>query len=276
MNMATHPTAIIGPEARIAPDAEVGPYAVIDGAVTIGPGVRIYPHAHLTGWTEIGAGAEIHTGAVVGHLPQDRAFRPCRSFLRIGARTIIREYATIHRGTQPESETVIGDECFLMAFSHVAHNCRIGRRVTICNGALLAGYVSVGDGAFISGHATVHQFVRIGRLAMIGGLARVNHDVPPFCLVKGDSQVWALNVVGQRRAGLPVTARQALRRAFRALYRSGLNTAQALEALDGAAESAEVREWVAFVRETKRGLCRYARSPASSEAWAASVEEDSS
>ena len=272
--MSIHPTAIVSREARIAPGAEIGPYAVIDGAVTIGSGAKVYAHAHLSGWTEIGPETEIHMGAVVGHLPQDRAFRPCRSALRIGARNIIREYATIHRGTQEGSATVIGDDNFLMAFSHVAHNCQIGHRVTICNGALLAGYVSIGDGAFISGHATVHQFVRIGRLAMIGGLARVSRDVPPFCLVKGDSQVWALNVVGLRRAGVAPAARQALRRAFRLLYREGLNTTQALEVLERSADAVEVRELVAFIRASERGICRYVRVPAPVDELATSVEEN--
>ncbi len=272
--MAIHPTAIIGPEARISPDAEIGPYVVIDGAVSIGPRVKILAHAHLSGWTEIGAETQIHMGAVVGHLPQDRAFAPCRSFLTIGERNVIREYATIHRGTQEGSSTIIGDDNFLMAFSHVAHNCQIGHRVTICNGVLLAGYVSVGDGAFVSGHAAVHQFVRIGRLAMIGGLARVNRDVPPFMLVKGDSVIWALNVVGLRRAGVALGERRALRHAFRTLYRSELNTSQALEALERSADTNEVRELVAFLRVSKRGACRYVRAQATSEELAASVGDD--
>ncbi len=272
--MAIHPTAIISPEARISPDAEIGPYVVIDGAVSVGPRVRILAHAHLSGWTEIGAETQIHMGAVVGHLPQDRAFAPCRSFLTIGERNIIREYATIHRGTQEGSATVLGDDNFLMAFSHVAHNCQIGHRVTICNGVLLAGYVSVGDGTFVSGHAVVHQFVRIGRLAMIGGLARVNRDVPPFMLVKGDSAVWALNAVGLRRAGVSIGARQALRHAFRTFYRSGLNTSQALEMLERSADADEVRELAVFLRASKRGVCRYARAQASAEELAASVGDD--
>ena len=149
--MPIHPTAVVDSKARIDPTATVGAYTIIEGEVQIGPNTVIYPQAYISGWVEIGAGCQVHPGAVLGHVPQDFHFDGCRSFLRIGDGTIIREHASIHRGTQPESETVVGKNCFIMGYSHIGHNCVVGDNVKIANMTLLAGHVTVGEGTFISG-----------------------------------------------------------------------------------------------------------------------------
>ncbi len=252
-----HPTAVIDPRAEIDSDVEIGPYAVIEGAVRIGAGVKIWPHAYLAAPLEIGEQCQIHIGAILGH--QHQALRePQAGGVRIGARTIVREYATVHRASQKGAWTTIGSDCLLMGFSHVAHDCVIGSRAILANGALVAGHVTVEEKAILSGHVVVHQFVRIGTLAMVGGLARVNKDVPPFFLVKGDSEVWALNAVGLKRAGISEQARAGIREAYRLLYRSGLNTTQALKAIQSSGQlPPEVARLVRFVQESRRGICRH-------------------
>ncbi|MEK7865197.1 MAG: acyl-ACP--UDP-N-acetylglucosamine O-acyltransferase [Planctomycetota bacterium] len=250
-----HPTAVVDPKAELADGVEVGPHAVIDANVRVGAGTRIGPSAYLTGYTEIGLENTIGCGAVIGEAPQDVGFKGGVTRVRIGDRNVIREYATIHRGTAEGSETVIGNDVFLMATAHVAHNCRIADRAIVANGALLAGYVELGERAFVSGNVVVHQFVRIGRLAMIGGGARVSKDVPPFALVEGNSLVRALNVVGLRRAGLSSVVRNRIKEAYRTLYRRGLSHDEAMARLESEADLPELRELVAFLRGSKRGLC---------------------
>ena len=252
-----HPTAVIDPRAEIEPDVEIGPYAVIEGAVHIGRGVKVWPHAYLSAPLEIGEESQVHIGAILGH--QHQALRePQAGGVRIGKRTIVREYATVHRASQAGAWTSIGSDCLLMGFSHVAHDCAVGNRVILANGALVAGHVTIEDKAILSGHVAVHQFVRIGALAMIGGLARVNKDVPPYFLVKGDSEVWAVNAVGLKRAGISEQGRMAIREAYRLLYRSGLNTTQALKALQAMKSSSpEVGHLIRFVQESRRGICRH-------------------
>ncbi len=258
MSTATiHSTAVIDPLAQIGPDVEIGPYAVIEGPVQIGRGTQIWPHAYLCAPLEIGEEVQIHVGAVVGHLHQ--AIRePQAGGVRVADRVTIREYATIHRSSQPGTWTTIGPGTLLMGFSHVAHDCNVGAQVIIANGTLLAGHVTVEDRAVLSGHVTVHQFVRVGTLAMIGGLARVNKDVPPYFLVKGDSEVWSINGVGLRRAGLSEEVRGAIREAYRLLYRAGLNTTQALKAIQATRGlPPEVHHLVQFVQASSRGICRH-------------------
>jgi UDP-N-acetylglucosamine acyltransferase len=252
-----HPTAVIDPQADIASDVEIGPYAVIEGPVRIGRGTRVWPHAYLTAPLEIGEECQIHVGAVLGHLHQ-AVREPQAGGVRIGDRVVIREYATVHRASGPGAWTRIEPEALLMGFAHVAHDCTVGRRVILSNGALIAGHVTVEEQAVLSGHVAVHQFVRIGKLAMIGGLARVNKDVPPYFLVKGDSEVWSINRVGLQRAGLPERTRAQIREAYRLLYRSGLNTTQALKAIQGEKDlTPEVRHMVLFIQESQRGICRH-------------------
>lgn len=254
-----HPTATVDPAAELAAGVTVGPYAFIDRDTHVGEGCVIGPHAVLHRYTSLGPGCRVHAGAVLGDLPQDLAFQPDTvSYVRIGARCLIREGVTIHRGTKPDTVTEIGDDCFLMANSHLAHNVKLGRGVILVNGALLAGYVEVGDNAFISGNAVVHQFVRIGRLAMLGGLSGVSKDVPPFCTTRSGSvnTVVGLNVVGLRRAGFTPAQRQALRMAFKKLYLSDLNVSQALERIRADAVEPVVGEFCDFIEQSRRGICR--------------------
>lgn len=248
--------AIVSPKAKIANDVEIGPFAIIEDDVELGSGVKIYPRAHICGGVVIGEDTQVHMGAIVGHLPQDLAFENRPTFVRIGKRNVIREYCTIHRGTKEGSFTTIGDDCFFMAVSHVGHNCEIGNRVIIANGALLAGYVTVGDGAFISGNVVMHQFCRIGRLAMIGGFTGINKDVPPFMLVRGPSVVRSINLVGLRRAKIARDVIAAIKEAFRLIYQSGLNTKQALEEIRKLPQSPEITDLIDFIETSKRGICK--------------------
>jgi UDP-N-acetylglucosamine acyltransferase len=185
----------------------------------------------VSGWTVIGGGCSIHPSAVVGHLPQDLAYKGERSFCRIGDGTVIREGASVHRGTQADSETIVGRNCFIMSNAHVAHNCRVGDDVKMANVALLAGHVTVGNGAFISSNSGVHQFARIGELAMIGGHSKITMDVPPYFLAARDGLCQGVNVVGMRRAGFGPDERREVRQAYRILYRSGLSFEGALRRL---------------------------------------------
>ncbi len=185
--MAIHATAIVSKDAKIANDVEIGPYCIIEGGVEIGEKTRLWHNVYVANGTTIGKECQIHMGAVLGHEPQDVAYKGGTTYLKIGDRNIIREFTTIHRGTQDNSSTVFGDDNFFMALSHIGHNCTIGNRVVICNNSLLAGHVDVGDGVFISGSCVVHQFVRIGALVMAGGAARIGKDVPPFMLVERES-----------------------------------------------------------------------------------------
>lgn len=256
--MSIHPTAIVSPNADLDPSVEVGPYAIIDDHVRIGSGTRVMAHAWITGYTEIGRDNQIHVGAVLGHEPQDLKFqRSTRSYLRIGDRNVFREYATIHRGTEPESATVIGNDCFLMANSHVGHNCVLGNGVILANAALLGGHVHVGDRAFISGGVVIHQFTHIGRLAMLSGNGRFSMDIPPFTIAAERNEVHAVNMVGLKRAGIGSAAIAEIKRLFKLFYHSDLNGTQALATAsqEGAFATAEAKEYLEFVRRSPNGVC---------------------
>jgi UDP-N-acetylglucosamine acyltransferase len=252
--MTIHPTALVDRRAEIDPTVEVGPYVVIEGPVRVGPRTRIMPYAYLSGDTRLGADNVIHPGAVVGHVPQDLAYRGAPSGVRIGDRNVIREHAEIHRGTQAETYTVVGDDIYLMSHAHIAHNCQIGNRVVVASGALLAGYVSVGEGAFISGNCAVHQFVRVGRLAIMRGLGRASMDIVPFGVLDGTNVVCGINRVGLRRAGWSAEAIRDVARAFRTLFRVRTNLSVAMAAIESQPRSAEVDELLAFIRSAKRGV----------------------
>lgn len=249
-----HPSAVIAAGAELGTNVDVGPHTVIDEHVVVDDNCRVGPHVYLTGHTRIGAGTAIHSGAVLGGSPQDLSYDGSLSYADIGCRCVIREHATVNRGTAPESRTVLGDDVMMMAYSHVGHNARIGNHVVIANSTAVAGHVTVGDRAFLSGIVGVHQFVRIGRLAMIGGMNRITQDVPPFCLVQSH-QIHGANVIGLRRAGIDSETRLAIRRAMKLLFFSGLSRTMALAAIrDRDAGVAEVAEFLAFVESTERGL----------------------
>lgn len=253
--MKIHPTAIISKKAKLSEDIEVGPYAIIEDEVEIGRRVKVYSHAQILNGTSLGDGCQVHMGAILGHQPQIRREQNQTGRLLIGRRNIFREYTTVHRSSAATGATVIGDENYLMGFSHIAHDCRLGSQITVCNGALIAGHVTIEDRAFISGNVTVHQFCRLGRLSMVGGLARVAKDVPPYMLVKGDSVVWAINSVGLRRANLSLRARSEIKQAFKLLYKSGLNIKQAVAQLQKRSSSAEIKHLADFVLNSTRGIC---------------------
>ena len=253
--MPIHPTALIDARAAIHPEADIGPYVVVDGPVRIGPRTRVSAHATLMGWTEIGADNTIHSGAVIGDTPQDLAFTGEETYLRIGDRNVFREHVQIHRGTKPGSATVIGSDNFFMATSHVGHNCSVGNHVIITNGAMLGGYVEVEDQAIVSGNCAVHQFVRVGRLAILRGLSKASRDVPPFCVMDGTHTVRAINRVGLRRAGFAAAQIRALQNAFVLLFGRARNLRIALAELESEPVSAEVRYLIDFIRASKRGVC---------------------
>ena len=253
--MPIHPTALIDPRAEIHPEADIGPYVVIEGPARVGRGTRVLAHAVLTGETEIGDNNEIHMGAVIGHTPQDLAYKGGQSFVKIGHRNVIREHSQIHRGTTEGSATVIGNDNYLMHHSHVAHNCQLGNQTIIAGGALLAGYVQVEDQAFISGNCVVHQFVRIGTLAILRGLSRTSRDVPPFCIMDGTHTVRGLNVVGLRRAGFSHDRIRALKQAFTRLFRQKVNLRRVVEELRLEPCSPDVLYLLNFIEQSKRGVC---------------------
>lgn len=254
--MAIHPQAIVDPQAKIAASAEVGPFAVIEGPVKIGEHAKIYPNTYISGWTEIGDRCEIHPNAIVGHLPQDFHFEGGRSYCRIGAGTIIREGASIHRGTQAESTTVVGKDCFILGNAHVGHNCEVGDDVKIYNCAVLSGHVTVGDHAIISGYVLVHQFCRIGEYVMVGGGARLTKDVPPYMKALHESTCVGYNVLGLQRSG-EFTSEETgeIRTAFRMMFRTRAPFLRALDEFATQVRTRTGRRIVDFCKsESKLGI----------------------
>jgi UDP-N-acetylglucosamine acyltransferase len=261
--MPVDPSAVIAPTARVHPDAQIGPqvvigeYAIVEQDVTVGPFSRLEPYVYLKRWTTLGERNAISAGTVLGTDPLDKNFTGQRSYLRIGNGNIIREHYTISRGTQPESTTEIGDGNYIMTSGHIAHNCKIGNNCVICSCALVAGYVEVEDQAFISGGVGVHQYSRIGRLAMIGGMSRVNLDVPPYFTYMGYKMApRGLNLVGLKRAGFTPAEVQALKTAYQLLYRSALKLEDALARIEAELDTEHTRHLVRFIRSSKRGISR--------------------
>jgi UDP-N-acetylglucosamine acyltransferase len=255
--MPIAPTARVDSGASIAADASIGDYCVIESDVVIGAGCRLEPYVYVKRWTTLGEANEISAGTVLGTDPLDKNFTGERSYLRIGSRNKIREHYTISRGTQPESITEIGDDNYIMTSGHIAHNCKIGSRTVICSCALVAGHVEVEDGAFISGGVVIHQFSKIGELAMIGGNTRVNSDVPPYMLCSDfNAAVKGLNVVGLKRAGFRHSDIAPLKKAYQILFRSRLKLEEALRRIETECPTAHTRHLVDFIRRSERGICR--------------------
>ena len=251
-----HPGAIIGKNVQMGDGNTIGPGCVVEDGVVLGSRNKLWMNVYVGPGTTIGDENQIHMGAVIGHLPQDLAFTGEPSFTTVGHRNAIREYVTIHRGTKPGSATVVGDDNFLMANAHLGHNCRLGNRVTLANVATLAGYCEVEDGALLSGMVVIHQLTRVGRLAMVSGLSAVNKDVPPFMLCGGrPAVIQGLNVVGLRRSEVSAPVREEIKRAYKLLYRDGLNVPHALSAIELGSQSSEVKLLLEFVRNSKRGIC---------------------
>ncbi len=254
---AVAPTARIHPDSSVGPGVVIGEFCVVEQDVEIGAFCRLEPYVYVKRWTKLGEHNEISAGTVLGTDPLDKAFTGQRSYLRIGNRNKIREHYTISRGTQPESVTEIGDDNYIMTSGHIAHNCRIGNQCVIASCALVAGYVEVESQAFISGGVVIHQYSKIGRLAMIGGNTRVNSDAPPYFLYSGfDIEPMGLNLVGLRRAGFTAAEVSGLKKAYQTLYRSGLKLEEALSRIEAGPANEHTRHLVEFVRASKRGICR--------------------
>ena len=261
--MPIDPSATIAPTARVDAGAVIGPgvriadFCIVENDVVIGAACVLDPYVYVKRWTTLGERNEISAGTVLGTDPLDRGFGGARSYLHIGSGNKIREHYTISRGTAPESITEIGDNNYVMTSGHIAHNCKIGNNTVIASCALLAGYVELEDQAFISGGVVIHQFSKIGRLAMIGGNTRVNLDVPPFFLYSGfNVEAKGLNLVGLKRAGYKSSHMAALKRAYQILYRSGLKLEDALARIETEIPTPETLHLVAFVRRSSRGICR--------------------
>src|SRR5580698_792460 len=240
-------TARVHPQARIGPQASIGEFAIVEEDVVIGALCRLEPYVFVKRWTTLGERNQISAGTVLGTDPLDKNFTGERSYLKIGDRNTIREHYTISRGTKPESVTEIGHDNYIMTSGHIAHNCIVGNHIVIASCALVAGYVEVEDRAFISGGVVIHQFSKIGRLAMIGGNTRVNSDVPPFFLYTGfDVQDKGVHLVGLKRAGYKASDLSALKKAYQILYRSGLKLREALTRIEAEIPTPETLHLVNF------------------------------
>lgn len=264
MSTSVHPTALVDPKSELDDQVEVGPYSIIGAEVRIGKGSIIGPQVLIENWVRIGKGCTIAKGVVIGTLPQDTNFEGKRSFVEIGDDNIIREYTTIHRGSKAESVTRIGNETFLMAYSHVAHNCMVEDGVVVANMGTLAGHVTLEKKVMVGGLSAIHQYVKVGAYSIIGGCSKVIKDIPPYTRADGHpATLWGLNSVGLRRANFSPEKRQLLKRAYKILFRSGLNTSRAIKQIENELELVpEIRHLCEFVTSSDRGICKEKRNVA--------------
>lgn len=253
-----HPTAIIDERARLGTDVRIGPYCTIGPDVTIGDGAELVAHVHVEGFTELGAECRVFPFASLGTQTQDLKYRGGRPGMRIGERTVVREYVTVSAATNDGDFTQVGSDCLLMAYAHVAHDCIVGDRVIMANCATLAGHIVVEDRAILGGLSAVHQFVRIGALSIIGGCSKVTKDVPPYMTADGHPlAVRGLNRIGLKRHGVSDETQTELKKAYRLLYRSDLITREALEVIAREVEPLEeIRHLTEFVRNSERGITK--------------------
>lgn len=260
--MGIHTTAIIHPSAHIAEGVEIGPYAIIENQVIIGKGTQIGSHAVIGSWTELGENNQIFHLASVGASPQDLKYKGEECWTRLGNGNVIREFATIHRGTVTgHAETVMGDNNLMMAYSHVAHDCRVGSGVVMANSATLAGHVTVQDNVILGGLVAIHQFVTIGAYSMLGGGTLVGQDIPPYMIAtssgKRDAKLRGLNLIGLKRRGFSDEAIKKLKKAYKTLFMAGLKQVEAIEKIRAeVAGCAEVDTLLAFIEGSQRGICR--------------------
>jgi len=255
-----HPTAIVDSKAEIAEGVEIGPYSVIEKDVVLGERTKIGPHVVIREGTRIGKKCQIYQFASIGEAPQAFAYRGEKTSLLIGDQNIIREFVTLHRGTVPGGgKTIIGNNNYFMAYSHVAHDCQIGNQVVMANGATLGGHILVEDHAVIGGLAAVHQFCRIGTLAFVSGLTGVVQDIPPYVLASGSrAQLFGLNTVGLKRQRFSEETLKALKKAYRMIFRSGLTLEKAIKLLseESFSQLPEVQHLLQFIQNSKRGISR--------------------
>jgi UDP-N-acetylglucosamine acyltransferase len=250
-----HPTALVDPKAELEEGVWVGPYCIIEGKTRIGKGTILEAHAIIKSGTSVGERCRIWPHVILGHEPQDVKFRGQESFLRIGDDNILREMVTIHRATGEGAQTTIGNNNLLMAYVHIGHNCIVGNNTMISNSTGLSGHVTIEDKVVIGGFVGIHQFVHVGKMGMIGGLSKVVQDVPPFCTCDGrPAKVHGLNTRGLRRNGVPAEVRNQVSTAFKLLYRSGLNTSQALERIHAEIPRSETLDYfIDFVERVREG-----------------------
>ncbi len=254
-----HPTAIIDSKAELASDVEVGPYAVIRENVFIGSGSIIGPHTVIDSYVTIGPDCHIFQFASIGAIPQSVKFEGTETYVKIGRGSVVREFVTIHRGTGfGGGVTEVGEEAFLMAYTHVAHDCKIGRKVTLANNTTLAGHITIGDYATIGGLVAIHQFVQVGDYAFIGGKSAVVKDVPPYVIAAGDrAKLHGLNGVGLKRHGMSPTTLSALKKAYRIIFRIGITLNEAIERVSAEVEQLpEVVKFIDFIKSSQRGITR--------------------
>ncbi|MGI5816910.1 MAG: acyl-ACP--UDP-N-acetylglucosamine O-acyltransferase [Armatimonadota bacterium] len=251
--MTIHQTAIVDPGAELGEGVEVGPFCIIESGVTIGANCRIGPHCVIRSHVTMGGDNTLDVGVVLGSDPQDAKYRGERSFVRIGNGNLIREYVTIHRATGEDAETSVGDNNFLMAYAHLGHNVRVGSNCSLASFAGLSGHCVVQDRAIIGGLSGLHQYVTVGRMCMIGGHSRVTRDIPPFTTAQGN-EIHGINVIGLQRNGVSREDQSALREAFRTIYRSDVNTSDAIDRLRGeGALCSLVEEFIAFIEHSNAG-----------------------
>jgi UDP-N-acetylglucosamine acyltransferase len=262
--MQLHPTALVSKKARLADDIQVGPYTIIGDNVEIASGARIGAHCVIEGNTVIGKNCQLFSGAAVGSQPQDLKYRGEKSFLEIGENNIIREYCTLNLGTGEGGRTIVGNNNLIMAYSHIAHDCRVGSECIIANCGTLAGHVTIEDKAIVGGLVAIHQFVRVGQLSIIGGCSKVVQDIPPYSTCDGHpARVYGLNLVGLRRGNIGKEAMADLKHAFEVLFNSGLSIKHALERIEKEARSfVESSYLINFIKNSERGLARSCRSEA--------------
>lgn len=248
---------MVHPKAQLGADVKIGPGAIISEFAQIGDRTEIGAYAVVDGWTTLGADNKIFTGAILGSECQDLKFRGERSYLKIGNKNKIREYVTMNRGTGEDTNTVVGDNNLFMAYSHVAHNCTVGNYVVIANSVAMAGHVEIMDHANIGGLNAIHQFVRIGSYAMIGGHSRVPKDVPPYIMCAGSPlRIVGINKIGLERKGFTPGQIKVIEHAYRILYRSKLNVSQALKRLEEEHVSPEVKPLIDFIKSSERGISK--------------------
>lgn len=271
-----HPTAIIEQGAQIGEGVVIEPYAIIKSNVTLRDRVVIKSHAYIDGHTTIGEGTIIYPSASIGTKTQALKYRGEKTFVEIGKNCEIREFVTINSSFEENSTVKVGDDCLIMAYCHIAHHCRVGNRVIMSNNVNLAGHVTLEDFSIIGGMSAIHQFSRVGCYAMVGGMSRITHDIPPYSLGAGTPyKMGGLNIIGLKRNGIPLKTRKELSKAFKLTYRSGLRLEEALDRIEKDVELlTEVQHWVRFCRESKRGLICLQNSAGSEDEFAQIEQEE--
>lgn len=271
-----HPLAFVEPGANIGANVIVEPFAVVRANVTLKDNVVIKSHAYIDGYTTIGEGTVIYPSASIGTKTQDLKFKGEKTFVEIGKNCEIREFVTINSSCQENSVVRVGDNCLIMAYCHIAHNCVVGNRVILSNNATLAGHVTVEDFAIIGGMTPIHQFTRIGRYAMVGGMSRVTHDIPPYTIGAGiPFKFGGLNIIGLKRHNFSLETRRELSKAFKVVYRSQMRLDDALNYIEKEIDPLpEVKYWVEFCRQSRRGLMGLGVSQTDEELPQKEEEED--